>query len=160
MSVTKGSVDYTGQMERNNNINEEIVELVNRSQLSYATNNKETLSSGAATIPTNMTPPHVSNEEPTYNTHKNNNVFNVQLNYDVNQVRDPDSWDSKFQAISLHSSMEHLVSDLQNIKVSLTRMWKYILDKAIEGDNTNNINDLQGVSKVAWGFISSLYKAH
>ena len=35
MSVTEGSVDYTGQMERNNDINEEIVELVNRSQLSY-----------------------------------------------------------------------------------------------------------------------------
>jgi len=122
MSVTEGSVDYTGQIERNNDINEEIVELVNRSQLSYATNNKETLSSRAATIPTNMTPPHVSNEKPTYNTHEDNNIFNVQLNYDVNQVRDSDSWDSKFQVIFLHGSIEHLASDLQNIKVSLTRM--------------------------------------
>jgi len=56
--------------------------------------------------------------------------------------------------------MKHLVLDIQNIKVSLTRMWKYILDKIIEGDNTNNVKDFQGVGKIAWEFISSLYKAH
>ena len=109
-------------MEKNNDINKEIIELVNRSQLSYTMNNKETLSSGAATILTNMTPPCISNKEPTCNIYKNNNMFNVQLNYDINQARDPDSWNSNFQVISLHSFMKYLVLNLQNIKVFLTRM--------------------------------------
>ena len=109
-------------MERNNDINEEIVEPVNRSQLSYTMNKKKTLSSRAAAIPTNTTPPHVSNKKPTCNTHKDNNMFNIQLDYDANQARDPDSWDGDFQAIFLHGSMEHSALDLQNIKVSLTRM--------------------------------------
>lgn len=39
-------------------------------------------------------------------------------------------------------------------------MQKYILSKAIEGNKANSIKDLEGVSKVAWEFILSLYKAH
>ena len=77
-------------MEKNNDINKEIIELVDRSQLSYIMNNKETLSSEAATTLTNMTPPCISNKEPICNIYKNNNMFNVQLNYDINQARDPD----------------------------------------------------------------------
>jgi len=160
MSVTEGSVDYTEQMKRNNDANKEIVEPVDRSQLSYVTNDKETQSSRAAVLPKNIVPPHVNNEEPMRNTHEDNNMFNIQLDYDVNQARDPESWNSNFQAISLHSSIEHLASDIYNIKVSLTRMQNYILEKTIEGGKANNVDDLQGVGKIAWGFISSLYKAH
>jgi len=39
-------------------------------------------------------------------------------------------------------------------------MQKYILDKTIESNNANSIKDLKGVSKAAWRFILSLYKAH
>ena len=84
MFVTEDLVDYTGKMERNNNINEEIVELVDRSQLLYTMNNKKTLSSGTAAISINIIPSHVINEEPTCNIHENNNMFNVQLDYDIN----------------------------------------------------------------------------
>jgi len=70
------------------------------------------------------------------------------------------SWDRNFQAISLYESMKYLASDIKNIKESLGRMQKYILGKAIQDDKANNIKDFKGVSKVAWGFISSLYKAH
>jgi len=77
MSVTKDLVDYTRQMKRNNNVNEEIVELVDRSQLSYAMNNKEIQNSGAAALLTNMVPLCVNNKELMYNTHEANNVFNV-----------------------------------------------------------------------------------
>jgi len=146
-------------MERNNDINKEIIELVDRSQLSYTMNDKKTLSSGATTILTNMTPPCIRNKESTCNIYKNN-MFNIQLDYDINQARDSDSWNGNFQVISLHGFMKHLVLNLQNIKVFLTRMQKYILSKAIEGDNANNINDLQDVGKVAWDFILFLYKAY
>jgi len=56
--------------------------------------------------------------------------------------------------------MKHLASDIKNIKDSLNRMRKYILGKSIEDDKANNIKYLEGVSKVAWGFISSLYEVH
>ena len=61
-----------------------------------------------------------------------NNMFNIQLQYDINQTLDPESWDSNFHAISLYGSMKHLVSNIKNIQVSLDRMQKYIFGKAIE----------------------------
>jgi len=87
-------------------------------------------------------------------------MFNIQLNYDINQALDPELWDSNFQAISLHRSMEYLVSDIKNIKEFLGRMQKYIFSKVIEGNKANSIKDLEGVGKVAWKFILSLYEAH
>ena len=50
--------------------------------------------------------------------------------------------------------------DIKNIKESLTRMQKYILDKTIEGGEANNVKDLKGISKVAWRFISFLYEVY
>lgn len=73
---------------------------------------------------------------------------------------DKDSWDSEFRAISLYRSMEHLASDIKNIKDSLHRMQKYILGKVINGDRANNIKDLEGIGKAVWEFIIALYKSH
>ena len=56
--------------------------------------------------------------------------------------------------------MKQLVLDIKNIKESLIRMRKYILDKSIDGDNTNNVKDLEDIGMAVWGFISSLYKAY
>jgi len=49
---------------------------------------------------------------------------------------------------------------MKNIKKSLTRIQKYILDETIKGSKANNVKDLKGIGKVAWRFISSLYEAH
>ncbi len=88
----------------------------------------------------------MEHDAPTLN---NNNVFNVQLQYNINQTLDPKSWNSNFWAISHHGSMEHLASNIKNIKESFGRMQKYILSKAIESDKANNIKDLEDVGKVA-----------
>jgi len=56
--------------------------------------------------------------------------------------------------------MEHLASDIKNIKYSLIRMHKYILGKAIEGDKANSVKDLKDIGKTTWEFISSLYKVY
>ena len=74
-------------------------------------------------------------------------MFNVQLNYNYNKALDPESWDGSFCVVSLHRLMEHLASDVQNIKESLTRMWRYILDKSIENDKANKVKDLEGIGK-------------
>ena len=104
----------------------------------------------------------VANKEPTLNINppSENNVVNVQLNYDINQALDLESWDSDFHAISLHRFIEHLVSDIKNIKESLIRMCKYILGKFINGDKANDVKDLEGIGKAAWKFLSFLYKAY
>ena len=76
-------------------------------------------------------------------------VINIQLNYDINQPLDPNSWNSDFRAIFLHSSMEYLGSNIKIIKESLSRMEKFILDKSIDSSKANNIKDFEGLSKVA-----------
>ena len=60
---------------------------------------------------------------------------------------DPDSWDGNFHAVSLHSSMEHLISDTINIKELLIRMKKYIAGKSIESEKANEVQDLIGMGK-------------
>ena len=102
----------------------------------------------------------VLNLDLTLNKPSNNNMFNIELNYDINQALDPESWDSDFHVISLHRSIEHLVSDIKNIKDSLYRIGKYIKDKSIIKNNSNDIKYLDSISKVAWEFLSAFYEAH
>ena len=53
--------------------------------------------------------------------------------------------------------MEHFSSDINNIKVSLKKITKYILNKSVERGKVNNFENLNNIGKVAWKFISSLY---
>lgn len=46
--------------------------------------------------------------------------------------------------------MKHLASDVKNIKDSLIRIHKYILDKAIDSSKTNSVKNLEGVGKAVW----------
>ena len=69
------------------------------------------------------------------------------------------AWDSDFHPIFIHSSMEHITSDIKNIKTSLCWMLNYILNKRIEKGKVNDFKDLKDVSKEAWNFISAIYDA-
>ena len=60
-----------------------------------------------------------------------------------------DSWYSNFRAIFLHSSIEHLGSNIKMIKELLSRMEKYILGKSIDGSKANDIKNFKGLGKVA-----------
>jgi len=73
-------------------------------------------------------------------------MFDIQLSYDIDQALDSEEWDGDFHAISLHGAIEHLVSNIKNIKDSLYRIGKYIRDKSIDS-NPNNIKNLEGVDK-------------
>ena len=73
-------------------------------------------------------------------------VFNVNLNYNIDQALDPEEWDSEFHVTSLHRAMKHVASDVKNITDFLCRMGKYIRGKTIN-DNPNNCKDLKGVDK-------------
>ena len=56
--------------------------------------------------------------------------------------------------------MEHLASNIKNIKDFLHIMEKYIKGKSINNKNPNNIKDLEDVGKVVWEFLSSIYNLH
>jgi len=72
-----------------------------------------------------------------------------KLPYDPDRPTELDLWDSNFHSISLHSFLEHLPSDSNNIKKSLVRMAKYIENKKIEPFQANEINDFKGIGKAA-----------
>ena len=107
----------------------------------------------------NMMHQHVSNVDWVSEPTPDNNVFNVNLNYDIDQALDPEEWDGEFDVTSLHGAMKHVASDVKNIKDSLRRMGKYIRGKAIN-NNPNNCKDLEGVGKELWEFLSSIYESH
>ena len=86
--------------------------------------------------------------------------INILLLYDPNIPTDPEIWDGNFYLISLHDSIEHLSSDVKNIKNSLRFMTKYIANKQIESSKANNLDDFKGIGEVVWNFISSVYKAN
>ena len=73
-------------------------------------------------------------------------MFDIQLSYDVDQALNPKEWNGDFHATLLYRVMEHLASNVKNIKDSLCRIEKYIWGKSIDS-NPNNIKDLKGISK-------------
>jgi len=165
MSSSECDKDYATRVQRESDRMDEDdpVAPSNSPQLEYATPNSQSNQvSKAADFTTNTRQQHAGHVDPALNNESTdiNNVANIQLSYNINQALDPESWDGNFCAISLHESMEHLASDVKNIKDSLIRMCKFILGKSIEDDKANNIKDLKGVSKAAWEFISSLYEVH
>jgi len=87
-------------------------------------------------------------------------MLNIQLNYNPNQALDPDSWDSNFHTVLLYGAMEHMPSDMLNFKESLSRMYKYMLGKAIKSNGANDVEDLNGMGKALWEFISAIYDSH
>ena len=100
---------------------------------------------------------------PSQGTSANNdeNVFiNIQLLYDLNTPTDPEIWNGSFHPISLHGSIEHIVSDAKNIKDSLKFMAKYISNKQIKPAKANDLMDFNGMGDAVWNFISSVYKSN
>ena len=48
-----------------------------------------------------------------------NNMFNINLDYDIDQVLNLEEWDSEFYVTSLHGAMKHVALNIKNIKDSL-----------------------------------------
>ena len=110
-------------------------------------------------IANNMLQQCVPNKDQAPNLLPSNNMFNINLNNDIDQALDLEEWDSKFYTTSLHGAIKHLASNVKNIKDSLQRMGKYIRVKAID-NNPNRCKDLKGIDKALWEFLSSIYNSH
>ena len=100
----------------------------------------------------------INEASPTHGQHEEN-VFNVQLPYDINAPVEPELWSGSFHPISLHGSIEHVASDFQNIKVTLNFLAKYIQNKQVNDNAINDFSDFNGMGDAIWNFISSVYGA-
>jgi len=67
----------------------------------------------------NMMHQHVSNVDWASEPTSDNNMFNINLNYNINQALNPEEWDGEFHVTSLHGAMKHVALDIKNIKDSL-----------------------------------------
>jgi len=94
-------------------------------------------------------PPHVDDD----------NSINIQLSYDPNGPMEPNLWIGNFQSISLYGLVEHIVSDLKNIKQSLNFMEKYISNKKVNPKSSNDLEDFNGIGDTVWNFLSSIYQS-
>ena len=86
-------------------------------------------------------------------------IINIQLPYDPNGPMEPDLWSGNFQSISHHGSVEHIASDLKNIKQLLNFIAKYIFNKKVNPKSSNDLNDFDGISDAVWNFLSSVYQS-
>jgi len=92
--------------------------------------------------------------------HADDMVINIQLLYNPSAPIKPKLWNGSFHSISLHSSMEHLMLDLKNIKDFLNFMAKYISNKHVDSSKSNDLEDFHSMGKAVWNFISSVYQTN
>jgi len=162
ISSSKSDKEYYVCVKRDSNRMDEDdpVSPIGNSQDEYMTQErKKDQVSKAADNTDNMCHQHVSNEDLASNLPSGNNMFNIQLNYNINQALDPKSWDGEFCAVFLHGFIEHLTSDVKNIKESLYRMGNCIKDKSVN-TNPNDVKNLDSVGKAVWEFLSVVYDSH
>ena len=86
-------------------------------------------------------------------------IINIQLLYNPNRPTKSDLWDGNFHTISLHGLSEHLFFDIKYIKEFLIYIAKYINNKSVDVNKSNNIADLRNINNTAWKFITSIYNS-
>ena len=180
MSSTKSSVAYHERMEQNNSMDVDNPPNKDPSlELPYETTQEKTLYlSKAAENQTNMKPMQVNltsntcpqcdsanhpNSTPSHGStvqNEESTFINIPLLYNPNVPMDPEIWNGRFHPISLHSSLEHIASDVKSIKDSLKFMAKYISNKQVQSSKANDLNDLDGIGDAVWMFISSVYDSN
>jgi len=133
---------------------------VSNLELSYETEQEKAQWVGmAANQQDNTRPLHVHNEAPPTHFQHKEEVINIQLPYGPQAPTEPNLWSGSFHPISLHSSIEHFVSDSKSIKVSLNFLAKYIRNKQVNGNMINDLADFDGMGDAIWNFISLVYDA-
>ena len=155
-SRNASSIPYYERIVINNNIpDEEFRKPIDSSQLSYKDKSQTNSCVNMAIDPISLQGPQcVSNEALALNISNppcidNDDVINIQLLYNPDQPTELDLWNGNFHSISLYSSLEHLLSNSNNIKKSLVCMAKYIENKKIKPSQANEINDFKSIGEAA-----------
>jgi len=90
---------------------------------------------------------------------EDDDVINIQLQYNPQAPTEPDLWSSSFHPISLHGLIEQIASDAKNIKNSLNFMARYITNKQVNSNKANNLEEFKDIGDSIWNFISLVYQA-
>ena len=90
---------------------------------------------------------------------KDEDFINIQLQYDPYAPTKSELWSGLFHPISLYDSIEQIASDAKNIKNSLNFMARYITNKKVNGNKTNDLKEFEGIGDSIWNFISLVYEA-
>ena len=99
---------------------DEPVRSIDSIKLEYASQGGQKDQVSMATNTTsNMMHQHVSNVDWASEPTSDNNVFNINLNYNIDQALNLEEWDGEFHVTSLHGAMKHVALDIKNIKDSL-----------------------------------------
>ena len=83
------------------------------------------------------------------NMSQSDNIINIQLLYNSNQPTEPKLWNGTFQPISLHSLLEYFSFNSKNIKKSLCWIAKYINNKNIDINKSNDVPELKDIGEAA-----------
>ena len=157
MSSTKSSVVYHERMV-NNNLKDDNEPMDSVPALSYKTEQERAFHiSKVAKQQEHMRPNGRNSEATAAHGTEDNDVINIQLQYDLQAPTEPDLWSGSFHPILLHGSIEQIASDTKNIKDSLNFMARYITNKQVNSNKANNLEEFKGMGDSIWNFISSVY---
>ena len=79
--------------------------------------------------------------------------------YSVNQLVNPQLWDSNFCLISIFSINKYIESDAKNIVCSLYQIVVFIRQRKLKDKIANNILQITEFDFATWNFILSIYKS-
>jgi len=159
MFSTKLSVVYHERMV-NNNLKDDVEPMDSVSALSYETEQERAFCISKMAEQQEHTRPNSRNSKATaaHGT-EDNDVINIQLQYDPQAPTKLDLWSGSFHPISLYGSIEQIASDAKNIKDSLNFMARYITNKQVNSNKANSLEEFKGMGDSIWNFISSVYQA-
>ena len=93
------------------------------------------------------------------NTHSSQGFTNVLISYEINQLIEPNAWDSEAHSISIFGTIEFLEINSMNMMTSLLYIVSFIKNRSTKHNLVNDITQFKGSSQATWKFISSIYKA-
>ena len=159
MFSTKSSVLYYERMV-NNNLKDDVEPIDSVLALSYETEQERVFYISKMAEQQEHTRPNGRNSKATVaHGTEDNDVINIQLQYDPQAPTEPDLWSGSFHPISLHGLIEQIASDAKNIKDSLNFMARYITNKQVNSNKANGLEEFKGMGDSIWNFISSVYQA-
>ena len=159
MSSTKSSVVYHERMVYNN-LNNDDKPMDPTPALSYKTEQKRTLHFSKAAEQQKHTRTNGGNIEATVaHSTEDKGIINIQLQYDPQAPTDPELWSGSFHPISLHGLIEQITSNAKNIKDFLNFMAKYIINKQVNSNKVNDLEDFKGMGDSILNVISLVYQA-
>ena len=153
------SISYYKMIEINNSLpDKEFVNLIDSSQLSYKDNDgagnlvRKTTDTGSIRNQQYIQDESIASKNiPTVqgkstsqhhaNMSQSDDVINISILYDPNQPTESEYWDGIFHSVFLYGLLEHLLSDVKNIKESLIQT-KYIENRKIDTSKFNNVAEL------------------